>query len=56
MEMAVEHPAYGQERVMNELRKKGVIIYAGGYNIDRRAATGIREERSVKASSWRNRE
>ena len=30
VEMAVEHPAYGQERVMNELRKKGVIISSGG--------------------------
>ena len=30
VEMAVEHPAYGQERAMNELRKKGVIISSGG--------------------------
>ena len=30
VEMAVEHPAYGQERVMNELKKKGVIISSGG--------------------------
>ena len=30
VEMAVEHPAYGQERAMNELRKKGVIISYGG--------------------------
>ena len=30
VEMAIEHPAYGQERAMNELRKKGVIISAGG--------------------------
>ena len=30
VEMAVEHPAYGQERAMNELKKKGVIISSGG--------------------------
>ena len=30
MEMAVEHPAYGQEKAMNELKKRGVIISSGG--------------------------
>ena len=30
VEMAIEHQAYGQERAMNELRKKGFIISAGG--------------------------
>lgn len=30
VEIAVEHAAYGQERAMNELKKKGVIIYSGG--------------------------
>ena len=75
VEMAVEHRAYGQERAMNELKKKGIIISAGGVRsvwkrhdletfrkrlkaleakvaqegiiLDRRAATGIREERRV---------
>ncbi len=30
VEMAIEYPAYGQERAMNELKKKGIIISAGG--------------------------
>lgn len=28
--IAVEYPAYGQERTANELRKKGIIISGGG--------------------------
>ena len=30
VKMAVEFPAYGQERAANELRKSGIIISGGG--------------------------
>lgn len=30
MNVAIEYPAYGQERAANELRKQGIIISAGG--------------------------
>lgn len=30
LEMAYEYPAYGQTRVSNELRKKGVLVSSGG--------------------------
>ena len=30
VDMAIEYPAYGKERVMNELKKQGIIISSGG--------------------------
>ncbi len=30
LEMAIEYPAYGQLRVSNELKKKGILVSAGG--------------------------
>ena len=30
--VAIEHPAYGQLRAANELRKKGIIVSPGGVN------------------------
>ena len=30
LEMAIEYPAYGQLRVSNELKRKGVIVSPGG--------------------------
>ncbi|ACE06297.1 hypothetical protein Aasi_0956 [Candidatus Amoebophilus asiaticus 5a2] len=30
LNMAIEYPAYGQERVSNELKKQGILVSAGG--------------------------
>jgi transposase InsO family protein len=30
VDMAIEYPAYGQERVSNELKKRGILVSAGG--------------------------
>ena len=30
VDMAIEYPAYGKERAMNELKKQGIIISSGG--------------------------
>jgi len=30
MEIAIEYPVYGQLRVSNELKKKGILVSSGG--------------------------